>query len=343
MQTIVAQIAPQRSTQYAALTNALAPQELKLSPLGPQISSIDYLELGGQAYLKFELPTTPDEKQLEELAMLAMSRSFFYYYDRLGEVDGPLLRPIETQFTPLFPADLVMTRRYKGKTNESFTHFLCNIARFSSGYSHRPWNTLRVFDPLAGGGTTLFAALIRGADVAGVEQRVKDVQSTASFVQQYMKEHGIACQVRRDRLKKFGHRWWFTLGKNPSKQCVLANGETADSVQLLSGFKQPHLIISDLPYGIQHHGKLIDLLSAALPVWTSILLPNGVITFAWESTRFPRSDMVNLVESTGPLDVLDDAPYNQLAHRVDRVIKQRDVLVARLAEPPEGTSPPSEP
>ena len=114
--------------------------------------------------------------------------------------------------------------------------------------------------------------------------------------------------------------------------------KTADSVQLLSGFKRPHLIISDLPYGIQHRGKLIELLSAALPIWTSMLLPDGVIAFAWESTRFPRSDMVDLVASTGPLTVLNEPPYNQLTHRVDRVIKQRDVLVARLTEPPGGTS-----
>jgi len=336
MPTIVAQIVPQRSTQYAALASALAPQELRLSPVGSQISTIDYLELGGQTYLKFELPTTPDEKQLDELAMLAMTRSFFYCYERLGEVDGPLLRPIETQFSPLFPPDLVVTRRYKGKTNESLTHFMCNIARFSSGYAHRPWTTLRVFDPLAGGGTTLFAALILGADVAGVEKRVKDVQSTATFLQQYMRRHGIACQVRTEKLKTVGRRWWFTLGKTPPKQCVLANGETAQAVQLLSGFKRPHLIVADLPYGIQHRGGLIDLLSEALPIWASILSPKGVITFAWESSRFPRSDMVNLVESTGPLVVLNEPPYNLLTHRVDRVIKQRDVLVARLTEPHTG-------
>jgi hypothetical protein len=39
--------------------------------------------------------------------------------------------------------------------------------------------------------------------------------------------------------------------------------------------------------------------------------------------------MVALVETVAPLTVLNDPPYNQLAHRVDRVIKRRDILVAR--------------
>ncbi len=39
--------------------------------------------------------------------------------------------------------------------------------------------------------------------------------------------------------------------------------------------------------------------------------------------------MVRLVSAETSLDVLERSPYEALAHRVDRVIKQRDVLVAR--------------
>jgi hypothetical protein len=59
------------------------------------------------------------------------------------------------------------------------------------------------------------------------------------------------------------------------------------------------------------------------------LSEGGALVLAWESSRFPREEMINLVESASPLKVLNDAPYDQLAHRVDRVIKARDVLVAR--------------
>jgi tRNA G10 N-methylase Trm11 len=227
---------------------------------------------------------------------------------------------------------MVMTRRYKGKTNELFTHFMCNLARFSSGYAHRPWSALRLLDPLAGGGTTLFTALMLGADVAGVEKDAQAVQSTATFLKQYARQQGIACQAKQERLKKLGNRWWYILGKAPPRQFVLAQGETAQSVELIAGFKKPHLIVADLPYGIQHHGQLEGLLTEALPVWASLLQPSGAMVLAWESTRFPRADMLALVQSAAPLAALDEPPYNMLAHRVDRVIKQRDVLVARLVQ-----------
>jgi hypothetical protein len=329
MPTLLAQIAPQRSTQYTAIATTLAPHELKLSPLGSQITTIDSIELGGQTYLKFELTGELDENQIRELGMLAMTSAYFLFYEQLGEYGGPLLRPIDSCFRPHFPFDLVTTRRYKGKTNELFTHFLCNIARFSSGFSHQSWETLRVFDPLAGGGTTLFTALALGADTAGVEKSSKDVQSTVAFLKQYVQEQDITCRVKEERLKKFGKRWWFTLGREQSKLCMLARGETAFSIELTAGFKKPHLIVTDLPYGIQHQGKLTDLLSEALPVWALMLPRGGVMVLAWESTRFPREEMIVIVESASPLTVLNETPYNILTHRVDRVIKQRDIIVAR--------------
>ena len=54
----------------------------------------------------------------------------------------------------------------------------------------QPWSTLRVLDPLAGGGTTLFVALVLGADALGVEQSARDVASTASFLQRYLGGEG---------------------------------------------------------------------------------------------------------------------------------------------------------
>jgi tRNA G10 N-methylase Trm11 len=108
----------------------------------------------------------------------------------------------------------------------------------------------------------------------------------------------------------------------------MAHGDTSDTPELVSGFK-PHLIVTDLPYGIQHRGDLVTMLTAAIPAWSSMLSTGGAMAFAWESARFPRADMVQLVESLAPLMVLNHPPYDALAHRVDRVIKKRDVLVAR--------------
>ncbi|MBN1937265.1 MAG: hypothetical protein JW934_21575 [Anaerolineae bacterium] len=331
MVTLVAQIAPQRSTQYAALASTLAPHELRLCVLGQQIANLELVTLGGQDFIRFDLPDEPTPQQAEELGALAMTSAFFIYYDKLGRIGGPLLRPIETGFEPALPPDLVTARRYRGKTNELFTHFMCNVARASSALRDRPWRSLRVFDPLAGGGTTLFTALMLGADVAGVESDAQDVESTVAFVKQYMREQNLPCKVRDERFKGVGKRWTFKLGSSEPKQCILAQGDTKDSAQLITGFR-PHLIVADLPYGIQHKGQLADLLTSALPVWASILPLGGAMALAWESKRFGRAEMIDLVQGSAPLTVLNDPPYDALAHRVDRVIKERDLVVARLNE-----------
>jgi len=336
--TLLAQIAPQRSTQYTDLANQLAPHELALSPVGNIINSITSVTLGGQAYIKCELQKELKEAHLQELGWLAMTSAFFRYYDRLADMDGPFLKPLNIHWTPSFPPDLITTRRYQGKTNELFTHFLCNLARFSSDFAETPWNELRIFDPLCGGGTTLFVGLVLGANVAGIETHKKDVHSTAVFLKQYAKEQQIAFTVKDERLKKLdANRWWFTFGDTPNtfgvspqQRCFLIKGDTRRSPGLISGFKKPHLIVADLPYGIQHKGPLQALLNESLPGWSSLLSPGGALAFAWDATRFSREKMIACIESESKLSVLNDSPYDQFAHRVDRVIKHRDVIVARV-------------
>ena len=334
---LLAQIAPQRSTQYSDVANQLAPHELALSPVGSLITAMTPVTLAGQAYIKCELQedgreTHLSETRLRELGWLSMTSAFFRYYDRLGDLDGPFLKPLDIEWTPALPPSLISTRRYQGKTNELLTHFLCNLARFSSDFARMPWNELRIFDPLCGGGTTLFVGLVLGAGVAGIEIHKKDVHSTAVFLKQYAKEQNIAYTVKDERLKKLNaNRWWFTLGEEPQQQCFLVKGDTARAPELISGFKKPHLIVADLPYGIQHKGPLNALLSEALPGWLAHLMPGGALALAWDATRFTRDTMIAMLASQSCLTVLNDPPYNQLAHRVDRVIKHRDVIVARAA------------
>jgi hypothetical protein len=169
-----------------------------------------------------------------------------------------------------------------------------------------------------------------GAEAAGVEHSDQDVTSTVAYLRQFLQEARISHRVQEERLRRLGRRWTISIGKENMRRCILALGDTADSAGLVAGFK-PHLIVADLPYGIQHQGPLVELLTKALPVWTSLLPPGGVLVFAWDATRFPRGDMIALVETTSALAVLNTPPYDALSHRVDRVIKQRDVLVGRRA------------
>ena len=333
MSTLLAQIAPQRSAQYAELASHLAPHELALSPAGAKLRAITPLELAGQPYLKLDLSEPLAPAELRELGGLATLGGVFDCVDRFGGEEGPWLRPRETGFAFALPYDLVVTRRYRGKTNELFTHFLCNVARFSSAFAAKPWRDLRVCDPLAGGGTTLFMALVLGAQAAGVEHDDQDVTTTAAFLRDYLRQAGIACELREERFKGLGRRWSFAIGRQRAgnlepQQCILALGDTAQSAALLPGFR-PHLVVTDLPYGVQHEGQVPRLLATALPVWASMLPPGGVLALAWDATRFSRERMIDQMATVPGLAVLSQPPYDALAHRVDRVIKRRDVLVAR--------------
>jgi len=331
MTTLLAQIAPQRSTQYADLAHTLAIPELQLSPVGTQATDFAHVTLGGQPYVRFTLPQEPDAEQRRELGMLAMTRAFFLHYDQIGDVAGPLLQPLESGWQPVLPPDIMATRRYRGKTNELFTHFLCNLARSSSAFADQPWGNLSVMDPLMGGGTTLFAALMLGAkQVGGVDRESEDVRSTATFLQQYLQTARISHKMQPERLKGLGLRWQCTIGKKnearPLQECIIANGDTHQTQTLLPGFK-PHLLVTDLPYGVQHQGVLTELLLAALPGWLSMLRRGGAVVLAWEATRFERAEMITLLQTLPNVQILDTPPYNALAHAVDRVIKVRDILV----------------
>lgn len=328
MTVIVAQIAPQRSTQYREMVTTLAPYEVQLSNLGAYINGdMNLIQLGSQDYLKFDLETIEDDL-VDALSYLVTTNAYFTYYDKIGDVDGPLLKPIDIPSNTFLPEDLIETRRYRGKTNELFTRFMCNIARYSSDYRTSPWKSLTILDPLAGGGTTLFAGLILGADVCGVEKDKKVVESTVAFLKQYTKEARIPANFRVDKLKKIGRRSFITIDK--SARCVVGHGDTSDVKHFVHGLKRPQLIVTDLPYGIQHRAQWQEMLVSALPAWAEVLVDGGVLVFSWNATRFSRDDMIDLVHEVSDFKVLNDPPYNQLSHQVDRVIKQRDIIVARL-------------
>ncbi len=327
-------ITPQRSTQYAYMTEALAIPELLASPLGAAINDVARITLAGQGYL---LATVNDERcpvlTLQQLLpRLGATSEAYSYFEQIGTVQGPLLRPLEPLFTPFVPLEMLETRRYKGKTNELFTRVLLNIALFAGEYSTQYTERLRILDPLAGGGTTLFLALALGYDAFGIELERQDVDTTAVFVRQYLESEHIPYKEIAERGRKAGRRYQFEIGqKGNTRTLVVAHGDAAQAdvhMREVAGGPRMHAIVGDLPYGIQHFGEISALLSKALPVWERLLLPGGTLALSWNATRIERAAMVELVEQHTHLKVRNDGPYTQFVHAVDRVIKRRDIVVA---------------
>lgn len=319
--TIAARIAPQRMAQYAALAESLARPELQLSPLADSVTEIQPLTLAGQSFLGLEMAAMPTR-----IPAFATFSEWYELFDEIAGEVGPFLRPIEASEPLRFNDELVEARRYRGKTNELFTHLLVNIARWSHSGEPR-W----LFDPLAGGGTTLFTALRLGLDGIGVEQDRAAFSSTDTFFKQYLQE--ARYKHRREQQKrKAGTRVLYTIPQE-GRELVMAQGDTRESADLLEalpGAPRPELIVTDLPYSIQHsaRGSLGRLLDEALPVWHELAAPDAILTMAWNATTFPREAMVEQMGGSG-WKILSGGAYEQLAHRVDRVIKTRDVIVAR--------------
>ncbi len=325
-------ITPQRSTQYANMAEALAAPELLASPPGSAIQEIIPVTLAGQGYLLVALDDLVSlSTMMPILSRLGATSEVYQYFENLGEVQGPLLRPIEPEFTPFIPKEMAEVRRYKGKTNEVFTQVLLNMALFAGAYAGRFSERLRILDPLAGGGTTLFLALAAGYDAFGIELERQDVETTAVFTRQYLQGEHIAYK-ELDERRRAGRRYQFEIGrKGATRVLVLAHGDSSQAnlhMQEVPGGPRVHAVVGDLPYGIQHFGEIAGMLQKALPVWESMILPGGTLALAWNATRIERANMVELVERHAHLKVRNDPPYTQLVHTVDRVIKRRDILVA---------------
>jgi len=330
---IALKITPQRSTQYANMVATLAIPELLASPLGTFIKECVPTTLAGQAYLLVTLDegTQLSPYLLSVLARMGATSEVYEYFDAIGAVSGPLLRPIEPQFVPFVPLEMAETRRYKGKTNEVFTRVLLNVALFAGEYAANLNERLRVLDPLAGGGTTLFLALSAGYDAFGIELNRQDVETTAVFMRQYLDSAHMAYKERDERGRRAGRRYQFEIGRRgDTRMLVLVNGDAIQAdmhMREVVGGPRVHAIVGDLPYGIQHFGEISSLLTQALPIWTGMLLPGGTLALAWNATRSERVEMVNFLEQEAMLKVRNEPPYTQFTHAVDRVIKRRDVVV----------------
>src|SRR5579859_1134370 len=115
---IALKITPQRSTQYARMAAQLAQPELLISPLGDVLEVVQPITLAGQPYLLAQVDEERIEiQQMQEiLGHLGATSEAYEYFARIGDVEGPFLRPIEPIFTPFVPVEMAEARRYRGKT-----------------------------------------------------------------------------------------------------------------------------------------------------------------------------------------------------------------------------------
>jgi SAM-dependent methyltransferase len=327
---------------FGAATSDLAVAELEV--LGDRAlggpATVGRTCIAGVEYVGIDVAEPLTEAHLAVVANLSGAHALF----EVG--DDERFRPLPCRPRQVLDEDLVTIQRYTGKTNETFTHLLVNLALASSDGVLERWmrgERVRLLDPVCGRGTTLNRAALMGIDALGVEIDQRDVAAYETFLTTWLQDKRLKHSVQRSMLRKGrdrpARRVSITYG--PSKD--LATHRVIDVVHDDSRSVRDHhkarsvdLLVGDLPYGVQHGSTTgaarargpAELLAEALPAWRDVLRPGGGVALAWNRRTLPRAQLVELATEAGLAVAGPDD--DRFLHRVDRSIT-RDVLVGRRA------------
>ncbi len=301
------------------------------------ISNIEEANVGLPASISFET-----KRELKEADFKALGVSSIYYV--LFEVlENGLLKPVNVPDFHTFPESMVQILKYNGKTNEQFTRLMVNLA-LSACQTNSEKITL--FDPMCGKGTTLYEGFIRGFDVRGIEINEQWTQEIQTYIVRFLKEGRYKHKAQKSKQsdakgKKIANVFEVTaaaekesFSKNP-QEFKLCNADTRIADKVIKK-KSCDIIISDLPYGVQHGSKNdkdntmlrspIALLKQALPAWHTALKAKGSMVLSYNEFTMKYDEVAIALENSG-FKVLDEEPYNNYLHRVDQSIN-RNLIVA---------------
>jgi SAM-dependent methyltransferase len=307
--------------------------------LGGVVEHMAPTVIGGVDYLEVATTSPLERNQLAVVSNLSCLHALF-------ALDQDVLRPCEVVAHRVLDEDLTTIQRYVGKTNETFTHLLVNLALAATPGAFPTMVSgarLRALDPACGRGTTLHRAALYGLDAVGIEVDQRSVEAYDTFITTWLKDKRLKHRVERATLRKGravpAHRLAITYGrgKDVAEHRVLevVHDDTlraADHVRPRS----VDLLACDLPYGVQHGATAegerrerlpAHLLAEALPVWRGLLRPGAGVALGWNRRTLPRPELEGLVQAAG-LELLAWVEADAFRHRVDRAI-DRDVLVAR--------------
>ena len=253
------------------------------------------------------------------------------------------LQPMEPLAVAYLKEDFPALLKYKGKTNEMFTDAMMTMALASSDFSRVADSQLVVCDPMGGKGTTAMLALCHGYHGISVEISKSDHKEATDYVSRYLEFHKLKHKRTEAALTLKGQ-----LGGREVK-LVLADtqehfkeGDTrtlrfiqADTQHLGSLLKPEsvHLMITDLPYGVQKgtSGKdrgILQTVRESAAGWTSVLKKGGVLAVSFNANVTHRKDLAAIFEECG-LTALQTA---NLRHWVETAIDRDILLVKKTAE-----------
>lgn len=287
---------------------------------------------------EFETPAALTADQTAKLSGHSLMYALF-------EIHGEMLKPVCGRGEAYLGADLPGILKYKGKTNEQFTEMVINTALYSSAFAGMANEKLRFMDPMCSRGTSLFLALNRGWDADGTDISAPDIRELHQFFKRYLEYH---------RVKHTYEKRSFTVKNSKpvsAHEFIFANtpdnyrsGKTSrirygecDCGKITSCFgkNRYHVIVSDLPYGVQHSaGKesFEGLLKRVMPVWRDALLPGGAIALSFNANTIKPRLLRDIMADSG-LTVMSGGEYDGFSHWVEQAVT-RDIVIGVRAQAP---------
>lgn len=328
---------PHANVRYRQSLQKLSRIELEcmLNAWDIQASVLEMREIAGEPFLVF----SADDMSKE--AWRAISRHSSICLAASLTEEGALI-PIPRHTESVLPDELPQVLKYKGKTNADFTYMMLHCAKAASAFA-RDDGRLTVLDPMCGKGTTLFCALCEGWDALGVETDAKSLSEAEQYLERSLKWHRLKHKrtISSRTLSGGGNAKMteFTLAADTQ---AMKDGDTlclrtlcGDAARLREMVKPEsvHLIVSDLPYGVQHAPRegggmfnLKGLLRRTLPGCAYALKQGGAIAFSFNLNTLRRQDVADAMEQAG-LTVLAEGPWADFSHWVEQAV-DRDVVVA---------------
>ena len=330
------QLTPHANIRYREAQVKLGQAELAclLKSLGI-CAAVENCTVGGVSFLRFEADALNDE----QLSTLSLHSAALMICEQ--REDG-LLRPLEKVSHDYLTADLPEVLKYKGKTSAVFTHMMINCALSASDFFGSK-ETLTVLDPMCGKGTTCFVALQQGMNTAGVDIDRRDLKEAADYFERHLQFHRLKHKLDQGSRTVRKHsvpEAIYTIADtkehfkaNDTRSLALYLGDTGLTGELMK--KNPaHLIVSDLPYGVQHapqEGRRTEtftqVMKRALPSWYAALRPGGAIALSFNVLTLKKDTLAQLLSEAGFTPLLD-APYDDFEHFVETAVT-RDFIVAR--------------
>ena len=316
MQKLALLISPRAKSAY--FNDLVEVAKAELAWLIGNDKVIIYKKIGEMEFLEVEA----SELLLPSLARLSFVYGIFEYRKELL-----IPQAIEARFK--LHEDFVFGAKFKGKTNELLTQMLINVGLQSIEY--KDITKVKMLDPMCGRATTLLWGMRYGMQTKGIEQDAKALADIRQNVKKWCKIHRQKHQFKNGfvggKATKGNDGKFIEFTVDDTSMRVIT-GDSSKACSLLNSEKF-NLIISDLPYGVQHfttnqtRNPLMVLKNCAKD-WCDSLQPGGSMVLAFNRNIPKRKELLAVFTEHGMRELAFGSPH-QMSESIirDVVVLQR--------------------